>query len=200
MSKKHSYIMNPKMEAQINNAVKVLKNGGIIIYPTDTIWGIGCDATNPDAVSKVFGIKQRQESKSLVTLVANLDMLARYVKEIPQTALDLIEVNDAPMTIIYPEAIYLAANVISEDGSAAIRIPMSNFCQQLCFHFRKPIVSTSANISGENPPKSFKDIPQQIKDAADYIVHPSMEEKTATHKASQIIKLSANGHIEIIRK
>lgn len=231
---RQAYKMEPKMQAQIDRAVEHLKNGGVILYPTDTIWGLGCDATNEEAVRKVFAIKQREESKSLVTLVCDLDMLARYVKEIPQAALDLIEVNDSPMTIIYPNAIisspeantstpgsscncpssratssrrtskiasnYLASNVIAEDGSVGIRIPQNEFCRQLCFRLRKPIVSTSANISGENPPKGFKDISQQIKDSVDYVVHPSMEEKTSTHKASQIIKLSAGGQIQIIRK
>ena len=192
--------MNPRMEIQIKKAAEVIKAGGTILYPTDTIWGIGCDATNPEAVKKVFEIKRREESKSFVTLVCDLDMLARYVKEIPEAALDLIEVNDTPMTIIYPEATHLASNVIAEDGSVGIRIPMNEFCRQLCFRLRKPIVSTSANISGENPPKGFKNIDQRIKDSVDYIVHPSMEEKTSTHKASQIIKLSADGQIQIIRK
>lgn len=192
--------MDPKMEIQINKAIEILKTGGVILYPTDTIWGLGCDATNQDAVKKVFAIKQREESKSLVTLVSDLDMLARYVETIPEAALDLIEVNDVPMTIIYPKAIGLASNVVAEDGSVGIRIPMNEFCRQLCFKFRRPIVSTSANISGENPPKGFKDIDPQIKEAVDYMVHPSMEEKNSTHRASQIIKLGANGQIQIIRK
>ena len=192
--------MDPKMEIQIKKAAEVIKAGGTILYPTDTIWGIGCDATNPEAVKKVFAIKRREESKSLVTLVCDLDMLARYVKDIPGAALDLIEVNDAPMTIIYPYAMHLASNVIAEDGSVGIRIPKNEFCRQLCFRLRKPIVSTSANISGENPPKGFKDISQEIKDAVDYTVHPSMEEKGSTHKASQIIKIGLKGEIQIIRK
>ena len=192
--------MDPKMEVQINKAIEILKTGGVILYPTDTIWGLGCDATNQDAVKKVFAIKQREESKSLVTLVSDLDMLARYVETIPEAALDLIEVNDVPMTIIYPKAIGLASNVVAEDGSVGIRIPMNEFCRQLCFKFRRPIVSTSANISGENPPKGFKDIDPQIKEAVEYVVHPSMEEKNSTHRASQIIKLGANGQIQIIRK
>jgi len=200
MAARHAYKMDPKMEVQVNKAIEILKTGGVILYPTDTIWGLGCDATNQDAVKKVFAIKQREESKSLVTLVSDLDMLARYVETIPEAALDLIEVNDVPMTIIYPKAIGLANNVVAEDGSVGIRIPMNEFCRQLCFKFRRPIVSTSANISGENPPKGFKDIDPQIKEAVDYMVHPSMEEKNSTHRASQIIKLGANGQIQIIRK
>ena len=200
MGGKRAYKMDPKMEIQVARAAEVLKNGGTILYPTDTIWGIGCDATDKEAVAKVFAIKKREESKSLVTLVCDLDMLARYVKEIPQAALDLIEVNDSPMTIIYPNACHLAENVIAEDGSAGIRIPFNEFCKQLCFRLKKPIVSTSANISGEKPPKGFKDIEQSIKEGVDYVVSPVMEEKNSTHKASQIIKVGLRGEIEIIRK
>lgn len=200
MNPKHSYKIDPRIKTQIDRAVSVLGEGGVILYPTDTIWGIGCDATNPEAVKKVFAIKQREESKSLVTLVSDLDMLARYVEQIPQAALDLIEVNDSPMTIIYPKAVHLASNVIAEDRSVGIRIPQNEFCRQLCFRLRKPLVSTSANISGENPPKGFKDIAPQIRDAVDYIVSPAMEEKTSTHCASQIIKIGLKGEIQIIRK
>ena len=200
MNPKYSYKIDPRIKAQIDRAVSVLGEGGVILYPTDTIWGIGCDATNPEAVKKVFAIKQREESKSLVTLVSDLDMLARYVEQIPQAALDLIEVNDSPMTIIYPKAVHLASNVIAEDGSVGIRIPQNEFCRQLCFRLRKPLVSTSANISGENPPKGFKDISPQIRDAVDHIVSPAMEEKTSTHCASQIIKIGLKGEIQIIRK
>ena len=184
----------------IESAAQVIKDGGVILYPTDTVWGLGCDATNPKAVEKIFNIKQRDEKKSLVILVANLDMLAKYVKEIPNIALDLIEVNTSPMTIIYPQAQGLAHNAIAEDGSVAIRIPMSQFCQKLSYKTKKPIISTSANISGEETPKRFKDIPEEIKNAVNYIVPPTIEEKSSTHKASQIIKVGVKGEIEIIRK
>ena len=160
---------------EVKKAVEVLKAGGVILYPTDTVWGLGCDATNSEAVDNIFKIKQREESKSLVTLVANLDMLALYVKEIPEAALSLIEVNDAPMTIIYPQGVALAENVVAADGSVAIRIPMNEFCRQLSFRFRRPVVSTSANISGEATPKSIREVTQEIKDAVDYVVSPSME-------------------------
>ena len=200
MGGKRPYKMDPKMEIQVAKAAEVLKKGGTILYPTDTIWGIGCDATDKEAVAKVFAIKKREESKSLVTLVCNLDMLARYVKEIPQAALDLIEVNDSPMTIIYPNACNLAENVVAEDGSAGIRIPFNEVCKQLCFRLKKPIVSPSANISGDMPPLNFKAVKEEIKEAVDYIVSPAMEEKEATHKASQIIKVGLRGEIEIIRK
>ena len=198
MSKPH-YTIDPKIAREVEKAAKVIKSGGLILYPTDTIWGIGCDATNPEAVAKVYEIKKREDSKALVTLVSNLDMLALYVKQIPSVALDLIEVNDVPMTIVYPDAFALASNVIAEDGSVAIRIPMNEFCRQLCFKARVPVVSTSANISGEIAPSSFQKISKEIKNAVDYVVSPSMEEKGSTHKASQIIKVGVNGEIKIIR-
>lgn len=196
---KSKYIPDPKVAQQVAKAAEIVKKGGVILYPTDTIWGIGCDATNPQAVARVYEIKRRSDSKALVTLVSNLDMLALYVKEIPSIALDLIEVNDVPMTIIYPQAIGLAENVVAEDGSVAIRIPMNEFCRQLCFKTRVPIVSTSANISGEESPSSFSKISQEIKSAVDYVVSPSMEEKGSTHKSSQIIKVALNGEVKIIR-
>ncbi len=186
------------MKEQIDAAIKVLKEGGVILYPTDTIWGLGCDATNPQAVEKIFKIKQRSDSKSLITLVADLDMVGRYVKEIPEIAISLVEVNDKPMTIIYPGAMGLAKNVIAEDGTAGIRIPDHEFCHQLIHKFRKAIVSTSANLSGEKSPVTFEEIPQQIKDAVDLVVAPKFEGK-CTHSASQIIKVGLGSEIEIIR-
>lgn len=182
----------------IDEAVKVLKAGGTILYPTDTIWGIGCDATNKEAVEKVFAIKERPDSKSLITLVADTDMLYKYVEEVPQIALELIEVNDRPMTIIYPKGAGLAENVIAEDGSVGIRIPMSKFCVQLMKRLHRPIVSTSANISGTASPKNYGEIAPEILKAVDYIVSPEMEEQS-THTASQIIKVGTGSEIEIIR-
>lgn len=196
---KIKYIADPKVAQQVAKASEVIKGGGVILYPTDTIWGIGCDATNAEAVKRVYEIKHRSDSKALVALVANLDMLALYVKQVPPIALDLIEVNDVPMTIIYPDAIGLASNVIAEDGSVAIRISMNEFCRQLSFKTRVPIVSTSANVSGVEAPSSFSKISEEIKNAVDYIVSPSMEEKGSTHKASQIIKVGVDGQIKIIR-
>lgn len=193
------YIKNPVVDEEVIKAAQVIKEGGVILYPTDTVWGIGCDATNENAVAKIFEIKQRGESKSLVTLVSDIDMLARYVKEIPPIALELIEVNDSPMTIIYPDACNLAPNVVAEDGSAGIRIPMNEFCKQLCYKLKRAIVSTSANISGEAAPNSFEDISRQIKESVNHIVSPTMEESNSTHKASQIIKVKHNGEIQIIR-
>lgn len=187
------------------DAVETLHKGGVILYPTDTVWGIGCDATNAEAVQKVYEIKKRPDSKSLVLLASDLDMVARYVREIPEMALQLVEVNDRPMTIIYPDAMTgvecrgLAENVVAEDGSVGIRIPAVDFCRNLVHRFGRPVVSTSANISGEPTPRKFADIPQQIRDAVDYILDPSLE-RQSTGSASSIIKVGLDGTIAIIRK
>ncbi|MBQ9652788.1 MAG: threonylcarbamoyl-AMP synthase [Bacteroidales bacterium] len=194
----------------LSEALEVLRKGGTILYPTDTVWGLGCDATNPKAVARIYEIKQRSDSKSLVLLASDLDMVAKYVKEVPSIAVDLVEVNDAPMTIIYPGAIagepesagdrwHLAHNTVAEDGSVGIRIPMMQWCKDLVFKLGRPLVSTSANISGEPTPKRFSEIPQEIKDAVDFVVPPSVD-KDSTGKASQILKVGLRGEIEIIRK
>ncbi len=199
-----------KPEEILAEALKTLRDGGTILYPTDTVWGLGCDATNPEAVAKIFKIKQRSDSKSLVLLASDLDMVAKYVKEIPSIAVDLVEVNDAPMTIIYPGAIageegapgdrwHLARNTVAADGSVGIRIPLMEWCRQLVFKLGRPIVSTSANISGEPTPQRFSEIPQEIKDAVDFVVPPSVDTES-TGKASQILKVGLRGEIEIIRK
>lgn len=196
-------------EIILKQALEVLRSGGVILYPTDTVWGIGCDATDPAAVAKVFAIKHREDSKALVLLAADLDMVARYVKVIPQMAIDLVEVNDAPMTLIYPGAIAgdkdaaadrrrLAWNVVAEDGSVGIRIPMSEFCRQLAFKLGRPIVSTSANISGEPTPQRFTDIAEEIKSAVDYACPPKTDTES-TGKASQIISIGLDGEVKIIR-
>lgn len=198
----------------VSKALEVLRSGGVILYPTDTIWGIGCDATDPKAVSRIYEIKKRSDSKALVLLASDLDMVCRYVKEIPEMAIQLVEVNDSPMTIIYPDAIcgkapaegaeavadkhFLAWNVVAEDGTVAIRIPDMDFCKTLIHKLGRPIVSTSANISGEPSPKKYADIPEDIRKAVDHIVEPFEEEKS-TGQASQIIKVGLDGQISIIR-
>lgn len=191
--------MEEELKQEIDAAVKVLKEGGVILYPTDTVWGIGCDAADRDAVERVFEIKERSDAKSLITLVADADMIGRYVKVIPQMAIELIEVNDKPMTIIYPGAMSLAENVVAEDGSVGIRIPQSEFCRLLCKRFGGAIVSTSANISGEEAPCSFEEINASILDAVDHIVDPCYEEG-ATGVSSQIIKVGLDGEIKVIRE
>jgi L-threonylcarbamoyladenylate synthase len=199
------------MTAEIQKALEVLRNGGVILYPTDTVWGIGCDATDPEAVAKIYAIKDREDSKSLVLLASDMDMICRYVREVPEMAIQLVEVNDKPMTIIYPGAVAgekgcmkadrrcLAFNTVAEDGTVGIRIPMMDFCQQLVAKFGRPIVSTSANISGEPTPKKFAEISEQIKSAVDHIVEPSLERGSTGHSSS-IIKVGLDYSIEIIRK
>ena len=199
-----------KAEEILAEALKTLRAGGTILYPTDTVWGLGCDATNPEAVARIYEIKQRADSKSLVLLASDLDMVARYVKEIPSSAVDLVEVNDAPMTLIYPGAIageagapgdkwHLAHNTVAEDGSVGIRIPLMDWCKQLVFKLGRPIVSTSANISGEPTPERFSEIDPAVKEAVDFVVPPSVDTQS-TGKASQILKVGLKGEIEIIRK
>ena len=184
---------------EVKAAVETLKAGGIILYPTDTVWGLGCDATNEKAVARIYEIKQRADSKSLITLVADADMLGKYVKVIPEVAINLLEVNDKPMTIIYPDAMGLAPNVVAADGTAGIRIPMNDFCVEVIRRFHKPIVSTSANISGEPAPAWYEDIPVEIIEAADWIADPYLEEG-ATGEPSQIIQVGLHGEIKIIRE
>jgi len=190
------------MNEELNKAVKVLREGGVILYPTDTVWGIGCDATNPEAVAKVYEIKKRSDSKSLVLLAADIDMICKYIKEFPEIATQLIEVNDKPMTIIYPGAITgkygLAENAVAEDGTVGMRIPMMDFCKDLCVKLGRPIVSTSANISGEATPKKFADVTEPIRKAVDLVVDPALE-AGATGLASQIIKVGLDYSIQIIR-
>ncbi len=255
----------------IQEALEVLRKGGLILYPTDTVWGIGCDACNEAAVQKVFKLKRRSGAKSLVLLAADLDMVARYIRKVPPMAVDLVEVNDAPMTIVYPGAIVaggdtsggdetvdskaagkeagetgqgkagmaasgfgLAPSVVAEDGSVGIRIPRADdggrgfgrnckggewderpvsagavFCNRLIYKLRRPLVSTSANISGEPAPASFKEISEEIRAGVDYVVPAAVSsingggavrfDDLATGRPSQIIKLGLDGEVEIIR-
>ena len=253
----------------IQEAVRILREGGVILYPTDTVWGIGCDATNEKAVARVFEIKRRSEAKSLVLLACDLDMVAKYIRQIPSIAIDLVEVNDAPMTLIYPGAQYLAPNAVAADGSVGIRIPVvpesadtpapsagsrttgsrasfadsrssfagsrsssadsrssfadsrssfagltgespapkqapqgnltaGAFCRELVRRLRRPLVSTSANISGEPTPQDFNEISEEIKSAVDYVV-PKPFGAGATGRSSQIIKLGLGGEVKILR-
>ncbi len=187
------------MEEEIKNTLEVLRKGGIILYPTETVWGIGCDARNKDAVAKVFKIKQRAEYKSMVVLVCNESMINRYVKEVPPIVWELIETAEEPLTIIYPEGRMLAEKLVAADSSIAIRLVKDEFCNTLIHKFGKPIVSTSANISGEPTPMSFNDIKLDILNQVDYIVNYRRTEINKT-KPSSIIKVTLNGEIKIIRK
>lgn len=187
------------MEQDIQKAAEILRKGGIILYPTDTIWGIGCDATNAEAVKKIYQLKQREELKSMLVLVDHIDRIGRHVKEIPDIAIQLIEVNDLPMTIIYPGAVNLAPDLISPDGTIGIRVVNDDFCQKLIRKLNKPLVSTSANISGKPTPAYFNEISDEIKNAVDYIVEWRQND-TTKHTPSQIIKVGLNGEVEIVRK
>lgn len=187
------------MDQDIKQAVEVLRKGGIILYPTDTIWGIGCDATNETAVKKIYELKQREETKSMLVLADSPGRIERYVDNVPEIAWQLIEVNDQPMTIIYPGAKNLAGNLISSDKTIGIRIANDDFCQKLITRLNKPIVSTSANISGKIAPAIFDEISDEIKKGVDYIVQWRQND-LSRRPASQIIKLGVNGEIEIIRK
>ncbi|HKJ78161.1 MAG TPA: L-threonylcarbamoyladenylate synthase [Prolixibacteraceae bacterium] len=187
------------MHNDIKRAVEVLKNGGIILYPTDTIWGIGCDATNSEAVNRIYKIKKREDSKSMLVLMENPALLDRYVEEVPEVAWDLVEITTTPLTVIYPNAKNLAPNLTAADGSIGIRFTKEEFTSQLLRQFRRPLVSTSANISGENPPAIFDEISEEIKNQVDYIVEYRQDDTTRS-KPSGIIKLGPGGQIDIIRK
>ncbi|WP_316832236.1 L-threonylcarbamoyladenylate synthase [Pedobacter aquatilis] len=187
------------LKEEINKALEVLKAGGVILYPTDTIWGLGCDATNPEAVDKVLKIKNRPAEKSLIVLLDVDSKIQSYIEDVPKVAYDLIEYAENPLTVIFSGAKNLAKNVINEDGSVGIRIVKHDFCTPLIQRFRKPIVSTSANLSGEPSPKNFDDISPEIIDAVDYIVDFEQENRTSK-KPSTIMKLSPGGQFQFIRK
>jgi len=182
----------------IKAAIEVLQKGGVVLYPTDTIWGLGCDACNEEAVKRIYAIKNRIDSKSMLVLMENAALLDRYVEEVPEIAFDLIEVTDKPLTIIYDGAKNLASNLVAEDGSIGIRITTEAFSSDLIRRLKRPIVSTSANVSGKPSPACFADIDQQIIDAVDYVVKYRQDD---THKAvpSSIVKLGRGGKIKIIR-
>ena len=183
----------------LKQAYETLKAGGIILYPTDTIWGIGCDATNPEAVEKIYALKGRDRSKSMIVLLENDYQLETYVRDVPEVAYQLIEVSEKPLTIIYSNAKNLAENVIAEDGSIGIRIVKNVFCEQLIQRLRKPIVSTSANISGNPSAGTFAEIDPEIINAVDYVVKFGQHE-SASGTASTIMKLDPSGKFEFIRK
>ncbi|KQS35921.1 L-threonylcarbamoyladenylate synthase [Pedobacter sp. Leaf194] len=187
------------LKEEINKALEILKSGGVILYPTDTIWGLGCDASNPEAVDKILKIKNRPAEKSLIVLLDVDSKIQSYVTEVPEIAYDLIEYAENPLTIIFSGAKNLAQNVINEDGSVGIRIVKHDFCTPLIQRFRKPIVSTSANLSGEPSPKNFDDISAEIIDGVDYVVDFEQESRTSK-KPSTIMKLSPGGQFEFIRK
>ncbi|GHT19195.1 threonylcarbamoyl-AMP synthase [Bacteroidia bacterium] len=183
----------------IKNSIAVLQAGGVILYPTDTVWGIGCDATNETAVSKIFEIKKRNDAKALILLADSVGRIANYVQEIPDIAYDLLEVADKPLTIIYPNARNLSKSVTADDNSVAFRVPGDDFCRKLCEILRKPLVSTSANVSGEPSPANFLEISEIIRQSVDYVVKYRQND-TEKHIPSSIIKFGKGNVFEIIRK
>lgn len=187
------------MKAEINKALEVLKKGGVILYPTDTVWGLGCDALNEEAVAKINTIKGRASDKSFILLLNTVNQLQSYVAEIPDVAYELIEYAENPLTIVFSEAKNVAENVINADGSVGIRVVKHAFCEELIHRFRRPITSTSANISGEPTPHFFDEIAQEIIDAVDYVVDFERELRVVK-KPSTIIKLGPSGQFEFIRK
>jgi len=187
------------MQNDLIKALEILKEGGVILYPTDTIWGIGCDATNEKAVEKIYRIKQRNDQKSMLVLLDNPNKIPSYINEIPEIAWDLIELSDKPLTIIFSGAKNLAPNIIAQDGSVGIRISNDPFNQNLIQKFRKPIVSTSANISSQTSPLNFAEISKEIIESVDYVVKWRQDD-FSNSQASSIIKLEPNGEIHIIRK
>jgi L-threonylcarbamoyladenylate synthase len=186
-------------EEDINESLTILRNGGVILYPTDTIWGLGCDPTNSAAVEKIFRIKSREPGKSLLILVDGDAMLGRYVSEVPEIAWELTSVSDDPLTIIYPSGKNLAPGVCSDDGSVGIRICRDEFCHELIKRFRKPLVSTSANLSGKPFPENFTEIDKTLIEAADYVVKYRQDDMRK-YSSSPVIKLGPDGTIKIIRK
>ena len=183
---------------EINNTISVLKKGGIILYPTDTVWGIGCDATNAEAIDKIFALKKRAESKSMICLVSDFKMLQQYVEEVPEVAYDILKHASKPTTIVYDRPLRVAENIIAEDNTLAIRVARDPFCGKLIRKFKRPIVSTSANLSGSPTPKNFKEIDKAILEGVDYVVNLPLQKKGV--KPSSIIKIGNDSTVKIIRK
>ncbi len=186
-------------EEDIRRAVETMRRGGVILYPTDTVWGIGCDATNADAVKRVYDIKQRDDSKALICLVDSDARLQRYVRDVPEVAWQLIDCCDKPTTLILDGAVNLAPNLIADDGSIGIRITREPFSKELCYRFQKAIVSTSANISGEPAAQNYRDIDPRLIEQVDYVCW-SRRQEHQPHQPSSIIKLGRGGEVTIVRK
>lgn len=186
-------------DADIAEAVRVLRAGGVIVYPTDTVWGIGCDATNGDAVRRVYEIKRRDDHKALITLVHSIAALERTVGGIPEVAYDLIEFSERPLTIIYDRGIGVCRELMGEDGTLAVRVTREPFSARLCRNFGRPLVSTSANISGQPAARSFSEISREILDAADYVC-TSRRNESPDARPSSIMRLGEDGTFTMIRR
>ena len=183
---------------EIKRCIEVLKNGGLILYPTDTVWGIGCDATNEEAIGKIYQLKNRPDTKTMICLVANDFMLEKHVETVPEIAYDIIDLTDKPTTIVYDNPKGVAKNLIAKDNTLAIRVATDKFCKHLISTFKKPIVSTSANIGGHPTPKSYSEIGSAILKGVDYIVN--LERDIKKSRPSSILKLSNDGTVRVIRE
>lgn len=190
--------LSAESKEDIRRAIEVMNNGGIILYPTDTIWGLGCDATNAEAVKRIYAIKQRTDAKALISLVDSEAKVQFYVREVPEVAWDVMELSERPITVVFDGGRNLAPNLLAEDGSVAIRITKEPFSKELCMRMKRAIVSTSANISGEPAPRCFAEISKEIIAAVDYVC-TSRQDEPPTQKASSIIKLGVGGEVTIIR-
>lgn len=190
--------LSEELASELRKATTVVKSGGIILYPTDTVWGIGCDATNKDAVAKIYRLKRRADSKSMLSLVSSSEMLTEWLESFPDEAREIIAEAKSPLTIIYDRPKGFAENLTADDGSAGIRIANDEFCKLLCENCGVPVVSTSANISGSPTPEFFCEISEEIKDGVDYIVRLRQDDTTSA-PPSRIVKITDSGNITIIR-
>ena len=190
---------NDALRREIDAAAEVLRKGGLILYPTDTVWGIGCDATNEEAVARIYALKRSQNKKSMLVLCASADMTVRYVDRAPGIAFEVQEMATSPLTLILPGAAGVAANLIPEEGTLGVRIPDHEFCRRMLRALGRPVVSTSANISGEATPAGLQEVAQEIIDGVDFVVNPRFEGKP-TRKASSIIAFGEGGEVKIIRE
>ncbi|MDO5075353.1 MAG: L-threonylcarbamoyladenylate synthase [Bacteroidales bacterium] len=191
-------MLTPEQRQDIAQALETMQRGGVILYPTDTIWGLGCDATNAEAVARIYAIKQREDAKALISLVDSEAKVQFYVPDVPDVAWDLIELSERPLTIVYDNVRHLAENLKAEDGSAALRVTKEEFSRTLCMRMKRAVVSTSANISGQPAPRRFADISPEVLEAVDYMC-TSRRDEPDNGQASSIIKLSASSEITIIR-
>ncbi|MFI3332513.1 MAG: L-threonylcarbamoyladenylate synthase [Rikenellaceae bacterium] len=186
------------LDQTVAEIVAILRSGGIILYPTDTVWGIGCDATNPEAVAKVYALKKSEDKKSMLVLCNNANMVVRYVNKAPGIAFDVLEMSEKPLTAILSGAVGVAPNLIPEEGTLGVRIPQHELCEKILYRFGRPIVSTSANLSGEATPLRFNEIDREIVEGVDYVVHPRFEGKP-TRRPSSIIAFGEDSSIKVIR-
>lgn len=187
------------LRREVDEAVRVLREGGIILYPTDTVWGLGCDATNAEAVDRIYRLKRSENKKSMLVLCASADMVVRYVNRAPGIAFEVMEMATSPLTLILPGATGVAANLIPDEGTLGIRVPDHEFCRRMLRGLQRPVVSTSANISGEATPTGLQEVSREIIDGVDFVVNPRFEGKP-TRKASSIIAFGEGGEVRIIRE